>query len=103
MGKWVRTVAAQSIPDGEMMAVQVAGGNIALYNLGGEFFATSNICTHALAFLTDGWLEDGIIECPLHAGKFDVRSGRGLGAPISCDLPTFPTRIEAGIIEIDIA
>ncbi len=100
MGKWIRAASAADIPVDEMKAVQIGGANIALYNLDGDFYATSNICTHATAFLTEGWLEDGIIECPLHAGRFDVRTGKGQGAPISCDLQTFQTRIENSDIEI---
>jgi nitrite reductase/ring-hydroxylating ferredoxin subunit len=66
----------------------------------GRYYATSNICTHATAFLTEGWLEGTLIECPLHAGQFDIRDGKGQGAPISCDLQTFPVRTEGGDVEI---
>jgi Rieske Fe-S protein len=41
-----------------------------------------------------GWLDGDVIECPLHGGRFEVKTGKGLGAPITCDLKTFPVRIE---------
>lgn len=85
---------------GEMRAVDVRGESVAIYNVDGELFATHNICTHAHALLTDGWLDDHVVECPLHAGMFDVRTGKGLGAPITCDLKVYPVRIYAGKVEI---
>jgi nitrite reductase/ring-hydroxylating ferredoxin subunit len=93
--KWVRVAGKADVPENGMIGVRVGEQEIALYHLpGGEFRATDNICTHEYATLTDGWLEDGAIECPLHAGRFDVRTGKGLCAPIEKDLPVFEVRVE---------
>ena len=73
---------------------------LALYDVGGEVFATDNLCTHAQAFLTDGTLAGDIVECPLHGGRFSVRSGAGLGPPIPCDLKTYPVRVAEGEIQL---
>ena len=73
---------------------------LALYDVGGEVFATDNLCTHAQAFLTDGTLAGDIVECPLHGGRFSVRSGAGLGPPIPCDLKTYPARVAEGEIQL---
>lgn len=98
-GKWVRVADAADLPAGEMMAVAVAGKNLALYHLdNGEFHVTDNICTHQFALLTDGWLEDCYIECPLHAGRFDVRTGKGQGDPIDEDVKVFPAKVEEGAV-----
>jgi nitrite reductase/ring-hydroxylating ferredoxin subunit len=91
---WTRVAGLSGIPDGEVIAVTLGSRQIAFYNVGGEIFATDNICTHAHACLSEGWLEDGVIECPLHQGRFDVCTGRGLGAPIDQDLPTFRVKVE---------
>ena len=92
---WVRVAATSEVNEGEVLAVQVGDEQIAIYHLaGGEFCATDNICTHEYACLSDGWLEGGIIECPLHAGQFDVRTGKGLGPPIDVDLKTYPVRVD---------
>jgi nitrite reductase/ring-hydroxylating ferredoxin subunit len=87
------TAAANEIGPGEMRGVALEGVSVAIYNVDGKFYATSNICTHAITYLTDGWLEGNIIECPLHAGQFDVTTGKGLCAPITSDLQTYPIRI----------
>jgi len=60
----------------------------------GTWCASDNLCTHAAARLTDGWLEGCTIECPLHAGRFDLRTGAGQGAPIEDDLLVYPVRVE---------
>lgn len=100
--QWVQLAKTVDIEVGEVKAFEIGGNSIALYHLeGGEFFATDNICTHALAYLSDGFLEGGTIECPLHGGCFDVRTGKGLCAPITEDLVTYHIRItEDKIIEV---
>ncbi len=96
---WVRVADAADIPPGEMHAAEAGGQKIAIFHLAdGSWHATSNICTHAFALLTDGWFEGTEIECPLHAGRFDVCTGKTLGAPAEEDLATYPVRVEAGAV-----
>jgi len=92
---WVRVAAKADVAENAAIAVRVGDKEIAVYHLpGGEFRATDNICTHEYAQLTDGWLEDGCIECPLHAARFDIRSGRALCAPADVDLKVFEVKAE---------
>lgn len=91
---WMDAGALADVPAGDVMAVQVAGKEIALYEVDGEVFATDNICTHGQARLSDGFLEGREIECPLHQGKFDVCSGRALCAPLTENIKTYAVRIE---------
>ncbi|MDO8284113.1 MAG: non-heme iron oxygenase ferredoxin subunit [Rhodoferax sp.] len=91
---WIDAVALADVPEGDVMAVQVAGKEIALYEVEGEVFATDNICTHGHARLSDGFLEGKEIECPLHQGKFDVCSGKALCAPLTDNIKTYAVRIE---------
>jgi naphthalene 1,2-dioxygenase system ferredoxin subunit len=60
----------------------------------GEVYATDNLCTHGAARLSDGFLEDGEIECPLHQGRFDVCTGKAMCAPLTEDIKTYPVKIE---------
>ncbi len=94
-GHWVRVASVGDLAKGDMKPVEAAGRNLAVYHLDdGSWRASDNVCTHAFALLTDGWLEGCIIECPLHAGRFDLRNGAGLGAPIEHDLAVYPVRVE---------
>jgi naphthalene 1,2-dioxygenase system ferredoxin subunit len=98
--QWVRVASRMDLGEGEMIGVVAAGKEIALYAVGGAIYATDNICTHAFAVLTDGWLAGDEIECPLHAGRFNVTTGKGLGPPIPCDLKTYKLRVVGEAIEI---
>jgi len=97
---WVRAAARSDLAEGEVIGVEVGGRSIALYDADGNLFATDNICTHAYACLSDGWLDGEVIECPLHAARFDIRSGKVLDPPATEDLKTYPVRIVDGEIEV---
>ena len=88
------------LPAGGMIAVSFGGRELAIYDIGGQVYATDNLCTHAFAQLTDGTLEGEVVECPLHGGRFEVKTGKGLGPPIPCDLQTYPARIVDKEIQI---
>ena len=91
---WIDAAALADVPVGDVMGVQVAGKEIALYEVDGEVFATDNICTHGHARMSDGFLEGRQIECPLHQGKFDVCTGQALCAPLTEAIKTYAVRIE---------
>jgi naphthalene 1,2-dioxygenase system ferredoxin subunit len=90
---WIEVVSDESVREGEVLGVKLSDRHIALYRLDGLVFATDGICTHQRVLLCDGFLEDGQIECPLHQGRFDVRTGKALCAPLSVDLKTYPVRV----------
>ena len=72
----------------------------AIYNIDGELFATDDICTHAYARLSDGWLDRNEIECPLHAGRFDVKTGAATAPPCVDPVKTYPVRVEGDEIQV---
>lgn len=92
---WVRVAAKADVAENAVIPVRVGDKEIAIYHLpGGDYRATDNICTHEYAQLSDGWLENGCIECPLHAARFDIRTGRALCAPADVNLAVFEVKIE---------
>ncbi len=97
---WVRAASRDDLAEGEVLGVEVAGHSIALYDVDSNIFATDNICTHAYARLSDGWLDGELIECPLHAARFDVRTGKVLDPPATLDLKTYPVRVVDGEIQV---
>ncbi|MBA3506304.1 MAG: non-heme iron oxygenase ferredoxin subunit [Betaproteobacteria bacterium] len=102
MDTWIEVMAADAIEPDNAVGVVINGRDIAIYNDGGEFFATDNICTHAQAFLCDGFLENGEIECPLHQARFDIRTGKVMREPAIDDIETFPVKVEAGRVFVKI-
>lgn len=93
---WTDAAALDGLPEDDVIGVTVDGRDVALYTVGGDVFATDNLCTHGNARLCDGFLEGHEIECPLHQGRFDVRDGRALCAPLTQALRSYPVRIEQG-------
>ncbi|GER23346.1 bifunctional 3-phenylpropionate/cinnamic acid dioxygenase ferredoxin subunit [Zafaria cholistanensis] len=64
----------------------------------GELFAIDDTCTHQDASLADGWVEGCEVECPLHASKFDLRTGAVDSPPAK-----LPVRVhEVAVIDGDI-
>jgi nitrite reductase/ring-hydroxylating ferredoxin subunit len=96
---WVQAAKLADVPECEMLGVNLEGQKVALYHLeDGEIHASANICTHEYALLSDGWLEGCEVECPLHAGRFDIRSGKGLCHPIERDLAVYDVEVRDGLI-----
>ena len=91
---WIDVIATDDIPEDDVLGVDIEGKSIALYRVDGEVFATDNLCTHGNARLCDGFLEGHEIECPLHQGKFDIRSGKAMCAPLTEDVKTYPIKID---------
>ena len=98
---WQRIASLSEIAVDAVLGVDVEGSPVALYRLANEVFATAGICTHAMALLSDGFVEDGKIECPLHQGQFDIRSGKALCAPATEDLRTYAVKLDGDDILID--
>jgi 3-phenylpropionate/trans-cinnamate dioxygenase ferredoxin subunit len=76
---------------------------IAVFNVDGEILAVDDTCTHQDASLADGWLDGCLVECPLHASRFDLRTGRPDGPPAKTALRTHPVSVEDGMIYVHVA
>jgi nitrite reductase/ring-hydroxylating ferredoxin subunit len=92
--------AAGDLPEGQMLKVTVGQEGILLFNVGGNLYATEEMCTHGDASLADGLLCDGEIECPLHGACFSVKTGAVLMEPAVEPLRTFPVVVSEGRIFI---
>jgi naphthalene 1,2-dioxygenase ferredoxin component len=99
-GNWVTVAAKSKIAEGEIAEARAGDEQIAIYNVDGTLYATSNICTHAFALLSDGWLDGDVVECPLHAGRFEVKTGKALGPPVDCDIKTYPVRVVGDDVQV---
>lgn len=100
---WIEAALLASVPQDDVVAIEVQGKDIALYSVEGEVYATDNLCTHGHARLCDGFLDGHEIECPLHQGKFDVRSGAAVCAPVTEGIRTYPVRIDGDKVFLDLS
>ncbi|ANB76983.1 naphthalene 1,2-dioxygenase [Paraburkholderia phytofirmans OLGA172] len=100
--QWTKVIELAAIPADDVTAVIAGGREVAIYSVDGAVYATDNVCTHGHARLCDGFLDGHEIECPLHQGKFDVRSGKAMCEPLTVDIQTYPIKIEGGSVYIEI-
>jgi nitrite reductase/ring-hydroxylating ferredoxin subunit len=94
--------AVSDVPENSVQRFEIGTAVLAVYNIGGAFYATDNECTHGAASLADGILEDGIIECTLHFGAFDVKTGAAVQAPCFVPLRTYKVAVKDGQVLVDL-
>ena len=95
-GGWQRVAALVDLADGAALPAKLGNRRIALYRLDGKVYAIDDVCTHVLALLSQGFIENGAVECPLHGARFDIATGRCLTPPATVDLRIYAVRIEGG-------
>ena len=105
MSDFVQLATLSAIPENGIYVVEYEGQPIALYNLAGEIYATSNICSHSYAELSEGYLDtdDCTIECPLHGSRFDIRTGAALNLPAFAPIASYPERIEGDAVLVAVS
>ena len=99
---WQRAASVQEVKSESGLQVEIGDKTIALFRLDGKVYALEGICPHAEAYLAEGFIEEGKVECPLHQALFEIPSGKCLGPPADRDLVTFPTKIEGDDVFVDI-
>lgn len=97
-----KVASTSDIDENEALQVIVSGKEIAIINLGGEFFALDDICTHAYASMADGYIEGDCIECPLHGAQFNIRTGKVATPPATEDLTPYEVKIDGDDILVGV-
>ncbi len=100
MAEFVRVASTGDIPPGEMTIVEIDGVEVAIANLRGEFVAFQNECTHRGGPLGEGILMGEVVECPFHAGQFNIRTGEVIGPPPSEPIATYAVQVEGEDIKV---
>lgn len=97
---WTDLIAVTDLETNDATRVIRDGVAYAVYDTPDGICVTSATCTHAGANLCDGYFDGTIIECPLHQGYFDIRTGAALGAPATQPLKTFASRVVGGNVQV---
>ena len=95
-----KVAEVSEIPEGEMKIV--SNGVAVVAKADGRFYAFGNVCPHAAGPIGDGFLDGCIVECPWHAGRWDVRTGKALTLLATSDIPLFELRVTGDDIEIEL-
>jgi len=102
MSQWITACPFDAIDDEDVLRFDHDGHTYAVYRFEDKVYATDGLCTHEQVHLCDGLVMEHVIECPKHNGRFDVRDGRPLGAPVCVALKTYPTKVEGGQVFIEV-
>ena len=97
---FVPVMLVADVPPGHVRRCEFRGVAVAVYNVDGAIYATQDDCTHGRASLSDGYLIGDEIECPLHQGMFNVRTGEATAAPCVAALRMFRTDVQGGIVRL---
>lgn len=97
---WHDALPLADLEDSVPHEVQLGSRLLALVKVGENIYAVDCICTHEFALLSDGYVDGDTIECPLHAARFDLPTGKVLDGPAETDLNTYPVRRAGKIVQV---
>jgi len=92
------------LPPGSSRIVDHDGGEIGIFNCGGELFAIEDRCSHDDGPLAEGPFDADActVECPRHGSLFDLRSGAPKTLPAYVPVETFPVVVEDYIVKLEV-
>lgn len=102
MSNWYEAVSLAELEEEEPVGVNVEGRQVMVVRVDDTVYALDDICTHEVAPLSEGFIEDGCIECPLHQGMFDLATGAAVKEPCVEPVRAYPVRINDDTVEIDL-
>jgi len=101
MTNFVRVAGTGDLKPGENKVVNVSGTDVALFNVGGEFFAISNTCAHRGGPLGEGFLEEDVVTCPWHGWRFNVKTGISPVMP-TAKVSSYPVKVEGADVFVSL-
>ncbi len=93
MTTWTTVGTREQVDADNPIAAEIAGAKIGVFEVDGELHAIEDVCPHAHALLSSGFVDGGEVECPLHNAVFDICSGRHLRGEPCRDLKIYPIRV----------
>ena len=100
MSEFVTVARAEDVPPGERIVARLGRDFVAVFNVGGRFYAVEDRCSHEDVPLSDGALHGDTIECLQHGAIFDLATGKDLAPPAVSSVKTYETRVEDGALQI---
>ena len=103
MTEWQRVSSEADLNEKGSLALKVAGQNIGLFEVEGQYYAIENACPHAHAYslLSAGIIKGDRVECPYHNAQFHIPSGQCIRRP-GRDLKKYPVRVDQGQIYLKV-
>jgi 3-phenylpropionate/trans-cinnamate dioxygenase ferredoxin subunit len=95
---WTVAGEASAVTEDEPLSVKVGETMVGVYSLNGHLHALEDVCPHADALLSQGFIDGEYVACPLHGALFHIPTGKCTKGPAQRDLALFETKIENGKI-----
>ncbi len=102
MAGFVKVAKIQDVAPGQGRMVEVNGKTIAVFNVGGTYYAIDDTCTHEGGPLSEGDLADNHVTCPWHGATFDVTTGEVVEPPAEEAVSRYNVRVSGNDIEIEV-
>jgi nitrite reductase/ring-hydroxylating ferredoxin subunit len=99
---WVCVGKLAQITADVPLAAENGETGVGIYKVDGKLYAIEDTCPHAYAHLSEGFVQDGKVECPLHAAVFDIRTGEWMEGPGERSLQTYPVEIRGDDVYVQI-
>lgn len=99
---WIKACPVDDLPEGEGRQVEGTTPPVAVFNSDGEFFATADTCSHADSSLSEGYVEDGKVECVWHFASFCLRTGAAEMLPATEPIATYEVKVKADDIYVKV-
>jgi len=90
------------IAAGSALRVETGDLVLAVFNVGGAFYVTDDNCTHGPGSLSEGYIDDDVVECNFHNGQFNIRTGEVVSPPCMVPIKTYSAIVEDGKVFIEV-
>ncbi len=101
-GKRLELCSTDDVAPGTALKVEIDDLTLAVFNVGGQFYVTDDLFTHGPGSLSEGYIEDDIVECNFHNGQFNIRTGEVVSPPCMVPVKTYPTMVVDGKVTIEV-
>jgi nitrite reductase/ring-hydroxylating ferredoxin subunit len=101
MSERIELCGADEVESGNALKVETGDLSLAVFNVDGEYYVTDDLCTHGPGSLSEGYIEDDVVECNFHNGQFNIKTGEVVSPPCMVPVKTYKTVVENGRVFIE--
>ena len=98
----VELCKAEDVAVGTALRVEAGSVIVAVFNIEGQFYVTDDACTHGPGSLSEGYIDGDVVECNFHNGQFNIKTGEVVSPPCMIPVKTYPTKVEGGVVVIEV-
>ena len=102
MAEFAKAATTAEVPPGQAKLVVAGGKRIALFNVGGSYYAIDDTCPHRGGSLSQGPVEGETVTCPWHGSKFEIKTGAVLAPPAATGVASYRVRVSGLDVEVEV-